>query len=115
MESPVRTTEWGHCGTARCDRLRGLKIWWSFAWRTMILMLLIMVPLEIIMMVFLVRAMPTAGAKGLDPAQALRMASVMLIAWPILMAVIVVLQAQAMRWMLRRAQWPDFKIAVVPH
>jgi len=94
--------------------VRGLKIWWSFAWRAMVLSILILIPVEAIVMVLMMRMMPVPGTTGLDPKQAMRMGSVMLVAWPILMAIIVVLQAQAMRWMLRRARWSGFKVLVLP-
>jgi hypothetical protein len=32
-----------------------------------------------------------------------------------LMVVVIVLQAQAMRWMLNKARWSDFRVALLPH
>ncbi|MGB9330058.1 MAG: hypothetical protein WCB10_04745 [Steroidobacteraceae bacterium] len=43
-----------------------------------------------------------------------KLAMLMMTAWPVLMAAIVVLQAQAMRWMLRKGRWADFRIAILP-
>jgi hypothetical protein len=94
--------------------LRGLKVWWSFAWRSMVLFFVVVFPLEILGMIIMMRSMPQPGTKVLDPSQAMLMASVMVVAWPILMALVVVLQAQGMRWMLRKARWSDFRIAVLP-
>ncbi len=92
---------------------RALKIWWSFAWRTWVLSLLIVLPLQIVFMIFIFRHLPRAGTPT-DPADFMRAASGMMLAWPLLMAAIVALQAQGMRWMLRKAQWSDFRLAVLP-
>jgi len=80
----------------------------------MVLFLFVVFPLEIVAMIFLMRSMPQPGTKGLNPGQAMRIGSVMMVAWPILMALVVVLQAHGMRWMLRKARWSDFRIAVLP-
>jgi hypothetical protein len=42
------------------------------------------------------------------------MGSGMMIARPILMAFVVAIQAQGRRWMLRKARWSDFRLAVLP-
>ena len=34
------------------------------------------------------------------------------IIWPIMMAAMIGLQALAMRWMLKKARWSDFRIAL---
>ena len=92
---------------------RALKIWWSFCWRWSVLFFLVLFPLEAILMFVMFRNMPHQGQK-FDPQQSMRMPSGMMIAWPVLMAVIIALQAQGMRWMLRKARWSDFRLAVVP-
>ena len=92
-----------------------LKIWWSFCWRASVLFFLVVFPLELIGMIFMSRYMPHPGQKGMDPKQAMRISSGMMIAWPILMALVVAIQAQGMRWMLRKARWSDFRLAVLPH
>lgn len=92
---------------------RALKIWWSFAWRSWVLSLAVMLPLQIFFMVYVFRHVPPAGTPA-DPAAMIKMASGMMLAWPVLMAAIVVLQAQGMKWMLRKARWSDFRVAVLP-
>jgi zona occludens toxin (predicted ATPase) len=92
--------------------LRALKIWWSYSWRAFVLMLLVMVPLEIVMFSYMMHHFPQRGAAS--PADAMRMAGTMAAVWPIFMAALIALQAQAMRWMLNKARWSDFRVAVLP-
>jgi hypothetical protein len=92
---------------------QALKIWWSFTWRSSVLFVLIVFPLEAILMFFLFRNMPQHGQK-LDPQQGIRMASRMMMAWPVLMALVIALQAAGMRWMLQKARWSDFRLAILP-
>jgi len=89
---------------------RALKLWWSFAWRAWVLMLLVLIPLEIAFMSYMLSHFPKAGG---NPAEAMRMAGTMMILWPIFMAALIALQAQAMRWMLNRARWSDFRVALL--
>jgi len=91
--------------------LRALKLWWSFAWRAWVLMLLVLIPMEIVFVSYMMSHFPKPGA---GPAEAMRMAGTMAILWPIFMGALIVLQAQAMRWMLNRARWSDFRVAVLP-
>jgi heme/copper-type cytochrome/quinol oxidase subunit 2 len=93
--------------------VRALSIWWSFCWRAMVLSFLIVVPLEGMGMFFLVSHIPHPG-QPLDPQQSMRVASTMLILWPLMMALVVAIQVVAMRWMLRSARWADFRLAVLP-
>jgi len=90
--------------------LRALKIWWSFSWRAFVLMLLVMVPLEAVFFWYAMSNLPKAGG---NPADAMRMAGTMAAIWPIFMAALIALQAQAMRWMLNKARWSDFRVAVL--
>jgi len=92
---------------------QALKIWWSFAWRSSVLSILVLIPLEVILMFFVFRVMPQPGQK-LDPQQAMKLSSSMLLAWPFLMAIIVGLQTAGMRWMIRKAHWSNFRIAILP-
>jgi hypothetical protein len=91
---------------------RALKIWWSFAWRAWVLMLLVMVPMEIVLFWYMMSHFPKQGAG--NPAEAMRMAGTMMVLWPIFMAVLIALQVQAMRWMLNTVRWSDFRLALVP-
>jgi hypothetical protein len=91
---------------------RAFKVWWSYSWRAFVLALLVLVPLELVMFWYLKSHFPRQGA---NPAEATRVAGTMAAVWPILMAVVIALQAQAMRWMLNKARWSDFRVALLPH
>lgn len=93
--------------------VRALSVWWSFFWRGFVLSLLILIPLEGIGMFFLVNHLPVQGQR-MDPQQGMRMAATMMLVWPFMMALIVAIQVVAMRWMLRKARWADFRLAVLP-
>jgi hypothetical protein len=90
---------------------RAFKIWWSFSWRAFVLLMLVMVPMEIVFAGYMMRHLLKPGS---NPAEVARMAAAMALVWPIIMAVMVALQAQAMRWMLNKARWSDFRVAVLP-
>jgi hypothetical protein len=90
---------------------RALKIWWSYSWRAFVLVLLVMVPVEIVMFCYVFRQLPGSAA---HPADGGRLMAGIALAWPIVMAVLVALQAQAMRWMLNKARWSDFRVVVLP-
>ena len=94
--------------------VRGLKLWWSFAWRGMVLMLLLIIPLQIIMFLIVVPSMPKPVA-GQAPniAQMQHTAAIFAILWPIVMVAMIALQVQGMRWMLKKARWSDFRILLV--
>lgn len=91
---------------------RAFKIWWSYSWRACVLGLLVLIPLEALMLWYLKSHLPQQGS---NPAAVARVARTLAIAWPILMALVIAAQAQAMRWMLNKAPWSDFHVAVLPH
>ena len=90
--------------------LRALKIWWSWAWRAWVLSMLVVVPIDIVFAAFV---MGHPFKPGADPAEAVRALAPMMILWPLVLVAVVALQAQAMRWMLGRARWSDFRLAVL--
>jgi heme/copper-type cytochrome/quinol oxidase subunit 2 len=95
--------------------LRALKLWWSFSWRVMVLTMLVVFPLEILVFVFLFPHMPKpVPGQRPDPSAIKSMALIMLIAWPIMMATVIGMQVQGMRWMLKNAKWSDFRVAILP-
>jgi hypothetical protein len=87
---------------------RAFKVWWSYSWRAFVLALLVVVPLEIVMFWYMMSHLPKQGA---NPAGA---PGTLAAAWPIVMVVVIALQAQAMRWMLNKARWSDFRVALLP-
>jgi hypothetical protein len=92
---------------------RGLKIWWSFTWRASVLFFIVVLPLEIVVLIFTKNSIPQQPGSTGRPDMA-TMAMLMMTAWPVLMAAVVALQAQAMRWMLRKAHWADLRVAILP-
>ena len=69
-----------------------------------------MIPMQIVFVSYIMSHIPKAGG---NPAEAMRMAGTMALLWPIFMAALIALQAQAMRWMLNRARWSDFRVALL--
>ena len=95
--------------------LRGLKFWWSFTWRAMVLTMLVVFPLEILAFVFLFPHMPKAVPGQPPDLSAMKyMGLIMLVVWPIMMATVIGMQVQGMRWMLKSAKWSDFRVAILP-
>ncbi len=87
---------------------RALKIWWSYVWRSCVLMLPVMVVLDIVM--FFVIPFPQPGQ---PPSEQLPEFAVRgLLIWLPGMIAYVLLQAQAMRWMLK-TRWSAFRIEVI--
>jgi hypothetical protein len=85
---------------------RALKVWWSYTWRGMVLT----IPLSLVMVIFMFFVMPhpVPGQKP-DPAQFRAMFRTLPLFWLIIMVGSVLLQAQAMRWMLK-TRWSDFRL-----
>lgn len=92
---------------------RSLKIWWSFVWRGMVLMFAIMIPLELIA-VFTVFNNMHLGNGGTPPGpdDLKRIMLFFPFVWLVMVGVMVLTQSLAMRWMLRKAQWSDFRLVV---
>ena len=88
---------------------RAFRIWWSYAWRAIVLSLVIVIPLQIFMFTRIVPHV-RAAAGAHDHAQMRAVLELVAIVWPIAVACIIVLQTIAMRWMLRRAHWTDFML-----
>jgi uncharacterized membrane protein len=88
---------------------RALKIWWSFVWRSMLLM----IPVMIVSMVIAVSVLPfpKAGqpAPMLRPDQIAGMTGKMFGLWLFMMIFYIAAQVQAIRWMLK-TKWSDFKL-----
>jgi uncharacterized membrane protein len=91
---------------------RALKIWWSFVWRAMVLML----PVMIVAMVIAVSILPfpKAGqpAPVLRPDQIPGMTGKMFGLWLFMMVFYIAAQVQAVRWMLK-TKWSDFRSQAV--
>ena len=93
---------------------RGLKVWWSFVWRASVLMMIIVLPIEALgMLLFFPRLPPAGSHRQLTPEEMRQLVPIFLVVWFLMVAVTVGAQAQAMRWMLRKTRWADFRIALV--
>ena len=94
---------------------RSLAIWWSFAWRSFVLWIPVMVVVMGVM--FAVIPFPEPG-KPVDPIryqQQIQHAMIFLpIAWLAILGGLVVTQTFAMQWMLKTQRWPDYYVALIP-
>lgn len=88
---------------------RALKIWWSFAWRAGVLLFPAMLVLDAAF--FFVLPFPKLGQPP-DPSHMPGFMLRIFGAWIVVMGVTVLLQAQAMRWMLG-TRWADFRLEAV--
>jgi len=85
---------------------RAFKVWWSYFWRAPVLSLLVScvtVPLMIMLMPHVAHGQRLASDQ-LHSAVA-RFA----LLWPLIIIVNVLLQVQAIRWMLK-TRWSDFRL-----
>lgn len=86
---------------------RAFKIWWSYVWRSVVLTIPVMFALLILLRFIL--PFPQPG-EGLGPGGLQAFAGRMFVAWLIIMTTSVLLQVQAMRWMLQ-TKWSDFRLS----
>lgn len=90
---------------------RAFKIWWSYLWRAFVLF--IPASVLILPLMFWILPFPTLGqpTPQIQPAQLPAMMGKMFGVWLDMMVLNVLLQVQAMRWMLK-TQWRDFRLKV---
>jgi hypothetical protein len=94
---------------------RAFRVWWSYAWRSMVLSLLVIVPIQILVITWIAPHVRAAVVgHGLDRTRMREVLEVMWVVWPIAIVGAIILQTMAMRWMLRRARWADFKLIASP-
>jgi uncharacterized membrane protein len=91
---------------------RAMKIWWSYVWRAILLML----PVMIVAMVIAISILPFPKAgqpvPTFRPEQIPGMTSKMFGLWLFMMVFYIAAQVQAMRWMLK-TKWSDFRLQAV--
>jgi hypothetical protein len=90
---------------------RAFRVWWSYAWRKLLLSLFLIVPLQILVITWIVPQVRAAGgahALGGAPLHAL-LERVWLVC-PFVIAGAILIETSAMRWMLRRARWAEFEL-----
>jgi hypothetical protein len=85
--------------------LRSAKIWWSFVWRSACLSAIIP-PVQLLLSYVLVAKPGPAPDQSGPPAGLVPLLLIGFLA-------MVFAQTVAIRWMLRKAQWSDFKISLV--
>jgi heme/copper-type cytochrome/quinol oxidase subunit 2 len=94
---------------------RAFRVWWSYTWRSMVLSTLVIVPVQILVITWIVPyARATSVGHGLDRPRMRELLELMWFVWPIAIVGMIIVQTIAMRWMLRRARWADFKLIVSP-
>ena len=87
---------------------KALKIWWSYIWRMAVLLAPAAIVAWSTMLWFLPLPRPGQPVQVWEPSA--RVAAVFTL-WLCLMAASVLLQVQAMRWMLK-TKWRDFRLQV---
>lgn len=93
---------------------RAVKVWWSFAWRGFVLAIVLVVPLQVLLyLVIIPLVIKPLAAHPLNPAEVHQFRMIIVASWPILIALAFAVQVQSMRWMLRKAKWSDFRLALV--
>jgi hypothetical protein len=85
---------------------RAVKVWWSYAWRSCVLF----IPVAIVVwpLMFFVIPRPHPG-EHLDPGQLHTTMHKFFFVWLFTMAITLLVQVQAMRWMLK-TRWRDFRL-----
>jgi hypothetical protein len=91
---------------------KALKIWWSYAWRTFVLLVPVMVISMIIMFSIMPFPKPGQPAAMLRPDQDPGLMGKMSGLWILMMTLNILAQVQAMRWMLK-TKWSDFRLQAV--
>jgi hypothetical protein len=85
---------------------RGAKIWWSYMWRALVLI----TPLMVVLVPVVLYVMPHPGRGApVTPDQLHEALSTLRPIWLVTLVVNVLLQVQAMRWMLK-TRWSDFRL-----
>jgi hypothetical protein len=92
--------------------VRALKIWWSFAWRALVLWLPVGLLMAISMHWLLPLPHPGQPNVPLSPSQVPGFMARGMILWVVLMCVAIVAQTVAIRWMLK-VRWSDFRLQAV--
>jgi hypothetical protein len=92
---------------------RAFRVWWSYAWRSIVLSPLVIVPVQIPVITWIVPHVRAAVVgHGLDRPRMQEVLELLWVVWPIAIVGMIIVQTIAMRWMLRRARWADFKLIV---
>lgn len=90
---------------------RALRVWWSYAWRALVLSLIVVIPMQIFSFAWFVpHVRAVVAAHGQGRPQLREAFELFWVLWPIAIICMIILQTTAMRWMLRRARWADFKL-----
>jgi hypothetical protein len=91
---------------------RALKIWWSYIWRAIVMMIPVLIIAMIISISILPFPKPGQPAPLLQPDQVPGMIGKTFALWLFMMALNIAVQVQAMRWMLK-TKWSGFRLQAV--
>jgi hypothetical protein len=91
---------------------RALQIWWSYVWRAFVLAIPLMMVTTPLMFVILPFPKPGQPNAMLAPEQIPGLMAKGMGIWAIMMALNIIAQVFAMRWMLK-TKWRDFKLQAV--
>ena len=90
---------------------RAFRVWWSYAWRSIVLSPLVIVPIQLLVIIWIVPHVRAAVVEhGWNRPGIREVLELMWVVWPIAIIGMIIVQTIAMRWMLRRARWADFKL-----
>ena len=90
---------------------RAFRVWWSYTWRNLVLSPFVIVPLQIVVITWIVPHVRAAGGvHGVGGAPLRGLLEGLWIVWPIVIVAAILIQTIAMRWMLRRARWAEFEL-----
>ena len=92
---------------------KALKVWWSYIWRSMVVMFPALPIVPIFMFATGLMPIPKPGMPPVNLADIPGFFSKMAVIWVVMMVVAVCAQSLAMMWMLR-TKWSDFKLIAVP-
>ena len=92
---------------------RALKVWWSYIWRSMVVMFPALPIVPIFMFATGLMPIPKPGTQPINPADIPGFFSKLAVIWLVMMVVTVCAQSLAMMWMLR-TKWSDFRLVAVP-
>ncbi|HUL47559.1 MAG TPA: hypothetical protein VLV25_10715 [Steroidobacteraceae bacterium] len=94
---------------------RAFRVWWSYAWRGMVLSPVVIVPVQIFVIAWIIPHLRAAGVGETTGRARLReLLELLWFVWPIAVVGAIIIQTIAMRWMLRRARWAEFQLIPWP-
>jgi hypothetical protein len=91
---------------------QALRIWWSYLWRLFVLVIPVMIITMIVVLIIMPFPNPGETPPVVRPDQIPGMMAKMTVLWIFMMALNILGQVQAMRWMLK-TRWTGFRLQVI--